>query len=97
MGVAVPRIFPAKQILNRILANPGGGTTKVPKGHFAVYVGETSWKRYVLPLSYLNHPSSQHLLSQAEEEFGYHHPMGALTIPCKEETFINLTCNLCSP
>ncbi|PRQ18891.1 putative small auxin-up RNA [Rosa chinensis] len=34
------------------------------------------------------------LLSQAEEEFGYHHPMGGITIPCSEDTFIDLTSRL---
>ncbi|GKF42286.1 hypothetical protein Tco_0125628, partial [Tanacetum coccineum] len=28
------------------------------------------------------------LLNLSEEEFGYAHPMGGLTFPCKEETFI---------
>ncbi|KAF4380998.1 hypothetical protein F8388_011920 [Cannabis sativa] len=41
--------------------------------------------------SYLNQPSIQELLSQAEEEFGFDHSMGALTIPCKEDAFIDLS------
>ncbi|KAI3447967.1 hypothetical protein Pfo_004632 [Paulownia fortunei] len=65
--------------------------TDVPKGYFSVYVGESEMKRYVIPLSFLNHPSFQDLLSQAEEEFGFHHPMGGLTIPCSEDLFIDLT------
>ncbi|KAK9184561.1 hypothetical protein WN943_024911 [Citrus x changshan-huyou] len=40
------------------------------------------------------HPSFQKLLSQAEEEFGFHHPLGGLTIPCSEEIFMDLTCRL---
>ncbi|XP_008236178.1 PREDICTED: auxin-responsive protein SAUR21-like [Prunus mume] len=64
---------------------------EVPKGHVAVYVGEMGKKRYVVPVSYLNHPSFKVLLKRAEEEFGFNHPMGGLTIPCKEETFISLT------
>ncbi|KAK9155589.1 hypothetical protein Sjap_003069 [Stephania japonica] len=56
-----------------------------------MYVGQTEKKRFVVPVSYLNHPSFQELLSSAEEEFGFSHPMGGLTIPCKESTFINLT------
>ncbi|MED6173471.1 hypothetical protein PIB30_059795, partial [Stylosanthes scabra] len=56
---------------------------EVPKGYLAVYVGENQ-KRFVIPVSYLNHPSFQDLLSQAEEEFGYDHPMGGLSIPCSE-------------
>ncbi|KAL7132255.1 hypothetical protein ABFS83_12G059800 [Erythranthe nasuta] len=69
-------------------------SAEVPKGHFAVYVGESEKKRFVIPLSYLNNPSFQELLWQAEEEFGFHHPMGGLTIPCSEELFIDLTSHL---
>ncbi|KAL3613996.1 Auxin-responsive protein saur23 [Castilleja foliolosa] len=63
----------------------------VPKGHLAVYVGKNTRKRYVVPISYLNHPSFQDLLHQAEEEFGFAHPMGGLTIPCCENAFVELT------
>ncbi|KAI4323753.1 hypothetical protein L6164_023334 [Bauhinia variegata] len=62
----------------------------VPKGYLAVYVGE-KLKRFVIPLSYLNKPTFQDLLSQAEDEFGYDHPMGGLTIPCKEHVFLSIT------
>ncbi|XP_004501106.1 auxin-responsive protein SAUR24-like [Cicer arietinum] len=68
--------------------------SNVPKGHVAVYVGESYKKRFVVPISYLNHPSFLDLLNTAEEEFGFNHPMGGLTIPCKEEAFINLTSQL---
>ncbi|KAI8023577.1 putative serine/threonine-protein kinase PIX13 [Camellia lanceoleosa] len=64
---------------------------KCTQGHLAVYVGETKKKRYVVPISYLKHPLFQSLLRLVEEEFGYDHPMGGLTIPCKEETFIDIT------
>ncbi|XP_020204027.1 auxin-induced protein 15A [Cajanus cajan] len=57
---------------------------EVPKGCLVVYVGE-KMKRFVIPISYLIQPSFQDLLSQAEEEFGYDHPMGGLTIPCSVE------------
>ncbi|KAK9112970.1 hypothetical protein Scep_020489 [Stephania cephalantha] len=66
----------------------------VPKGHIAVYVGETQKKRFVVPISFLNHPSFQELLDHAEEEFGFDHPMGGLTIPCDEQMFIDLTHSL---
>ncbi|KAL7147788.1 hypothetical protein ABFS83_06G131300 [Erythranthe nasuta] len=69
-------------------------STEVPKGHLAVYVGENNNKRFVIPLSYLNHPSFQELLCQAEDEFGFHHPMGGLTIPCSEDLFVDLTSRL---
>ncbi|PHT31126.1 Auxin-responsive protein SAUR22 [Capsicum baccatum] len=66
----------------------------VPKGHCAVYVGESQKKRFVVPVSYLNQPSFQDLLAQAEEEFGFDPPMGSLTIHCKEDVFIDLTSRL---
>nr|DAD40500.1 TPA_asm: hypothetical protein HUJ06_014822 [Nelumbo nucifera] len=59
------------------------------------YVGEAHQKkRFVVPISYSNHPSFQDLISQAEEEFGFDHPMDALTIPCKEDAFLDLTSSL---
>ncbi|KAL9173825.1 hypothetical protein ABFS82_02G014800 [Erythranthe guttata] len=79
-----------RQMLRRSLSNERR-SNEVPKGHLAVYVGESEKKRFVIPLSYLNNPSFQELLCQAEEEFGYHHPMGGLTIPCSEELFIDIT------
>ncbi|CAI9104674.1 OLC1v1003397C1 [Oldenlandia corymbosa var. corymbosa] len=65
----------------------------VPKGHFAVYVGDKDQqekKRFVLPIAYLNHPTFQDLLRKAEEEFGYDHPTGGLTIPCNEVAFVDI-------
>ncbi|OAY52417.1 auxin-responsive protein SAUR50 [Manihot esculenta] len=64
----------------------------VPKGHFAVYVGENR-SRYIVPISFLTHPEFQCLLRQAEEEFGFVHDMG-LTIPCEEVVFRSLTSSL---
>ncbi|KAL2925013.1 Auxin-responsive protein SAUR15 [Bienertia sinuspersici] len=68
----------------------------VPKGHIPLYVGEQAnkMKRYVVPLSYLSHPIFRDLLQRAEEEFGFNHSMGALTIPCSEELFFNLISEL---
>ncbi|PWA45596.1 Auxin responsive SAUR protein [Artemisia annua] len=68
--------------------------SNVPKGYLAVYVGELQKKRFVVPLSYLDQPLFQDLLRRSEEEYGFSHPMGGLTIPCQEETFINLTAQL---
>ncbi|XP_047330642.1 auxin-induced protein X15-like [Impatiens glandulifera] len=87
MGFRLPIIAQAKQANRRSLSI-------VPKGHVAVYVGESERKRYVVPVAYLNHPLFQDLLSKAEEEFGFDHPMGGLTIPCREEDFIHMTCSL---
>ncbi|PON39760.1 Small auxin-up RNA [Parasponia andersonii] len=67
----------------------------VPNGHLAVYVGESfKKKRFVIPVSFLNRPSFQELLNLAEDEFGFDHPMGGLTIPCREEGFIDLISRL---
>ncbi|KAK3412626.1 hypothetical protein EUGRSUZ_I01354 [Eucalyptus grandis] len=68
----------------------GSAPLDVPKGHFPVYVGENQKKRFIIPLSYLSRPSFQDLLNQAEEEFGFNHPMGGVTIPCNEEVFLSL-------
>ncbi|XP_051145309.1 protein SMALL AUXIN UP-REGULATED RNA 16-like [Andrographis paniculata] len=62
----------------------------VPKGHFAVYVGENR-TRYIVPISVLSVPEFQWLLRQAEEEYGFHHETGRLTIPCEETVFETLT------
>ncbi|XWS67795.1 hypothetical protein CRYUN_Cryun04dG0036100 [Craigia yunnanensis] len=97
MAIRVPRIMHAKQILRRskLFANQAASTsTDVPKGYFAVYVGKSQKKRFIVPISFLNQPSFQKLLSIAEEEFGFNHPMGGLTIPCREEVFIDLTSRL---
>lgn len=70
---------------------------RVPKGHITVYVGDDEEKkRYTVPISYLSHPSFLELLKFVEEEFGFNHPMGGLTIPCKEDTFLDLTHQLSS-
>ncbi|KAL7147764.1 hypothetical protein ABFS83_06G128900 [Erythranthe nasuta] len=82
-----------RQILKRSLSNERR-SYEVPKRHLAVYVGENEMKRFVIPLSYLNHPLFQELLCQAEEEFGYRHPMGGLTIPCSEDLFVDVTSRL---
>nr|AMQ09539.1 small auxin up regulated protein [Boehmeria nivea] len=64
----------------------------VPKGYLVVYVGDDGgeMKRFVIPVTYLNQPSFQDLLSRSEEEFGFDHPMGGLTIPCREHAFLHL-------
>jgi len=68
-------------------------SVEVPKGYVAVYVGEKQ-KRFVIPISYLNQPLFQDLLSQSAEEFGYDHPTGGLTIPCNENVFQRITSRL---
>ncbi|XP_055961767.1 auxin-responsive protein SAUR21-like [Mercurialis annua] len=92
MGIRLRKIVSAKQILQRILLSQRN--RDVPKGHFVVYVGETQKKRFIVPIVYLKHTSFQNLLSQAEEEFGFCHHTGSLTIPCSEEQFINVIFSL---
>ncbi|XP_028767976.1 auxin-induced protein 10A5-like [Neltuma alba] len=87
MGFRLPGIRRASSFSRNLASSKG---VDVPKGHLAVYVGE-KMRRFVIPISYLNQPAFQDLLSQAEEEFGYDHPMGGLTIPCTEDAFENIT------
>jgi SAUR family protein len=91
MGFRLPGIANAKKSLTRSLS--ASKALEIPKGYFAVYVGK-SQKRFMIPISYLNEPLFLDLLSQAEEEFGYDHPMGGITIPCSEHTFLDLTSRL---
>ncbi|XP_030442604.1 auxin-responsive protein SAUR21-like [Syzygium oleosum] len=93
MAIHLSNIMHAKQILRRSLLIVREAVL-VPKGYLAVYVGERQKKRYVVPISFLNQPLFQDLLSKAEEEFGFDHPMGGLTIPCTEDTFSALTSRL---
>ncbi|XP_047328819.1 auxin-responsive protein SAUR50-like [Impatiens glandulifera] len=72
--------------------NNNGLPLDVPKGHFAVYVGENR-SRFIVPISLLTHPEFQYLLQRAEEEFGFNHDMG-LTIPCEEVVFRSLTSSM---
>lgn len=94
MAIRLPGIVHAKQILrgSSLTAKQAVSSmaVEVPKGHFAVYVGEGEKKRYVVPISLLSQPSFQELLRKAEEEFGYEHPMGGLTLPCREDIFLLL-------
>ncbi|KAK9112977.1 hypothetical protein Scep_020496 [Stephania cephalantha] len=87
MAIRLSGMFQNKKALRSSVLN---SHSMVPKGHIAVYIGETQ-RRFVVPISYLNNPLFQDLLNQAEEEFGFDHPMGGLTIPCDEEAFLNLT------
>ncbi|CAN7005689.1 unnamed protein product [Brassica rapa subsp. trilocularis] len=91
-------LLSAKRIIGLSVTATSKRTASAPKGFLqwflAVYVGESQKKRFVVPISYLSQPSFQALLSKSEEEFGFAHPMGGLTIPCPEDTFINVTSRL---
>ncbi|CAJ2679471.1 auxin-induced protein 6B [Trifolium pratense] len=82
--------FRLPSIIRRSSSSKG---VDVPKGYLAVYVGD-KMKRFVIPVSYLSQTSFQELLSQTEEQYGYDHPMGGLTIPCREDVFLDITSQL---
>ncbi|KDP34548.1 hypothetical protein JCGZ_11098 [Jatropha curcas] len=87
----------SKQILGRSVFTPNKAALRssdIPKGFLAVYIGEAEKKRSVVPISYLKEPLFQDLLRKAEDEFGFDHPMGGLTIPCREDIFLHVTSNL---
>ncbi|KAM0012733.1 putative small auxin-up RNA [Helianthus debilis subsp. tardiflorus] len=88
----MPRVIQARQILKRSLSNGGStpASMDIPKGYFAIYVGEQEKKRFVVPVSILSEPRFQQLLHQSEQEFGYNHPMRGIMIPCCEDVFIDL-------
>ncbi|XP_035540043.1 auxin-responsive protein SAUR22-like [Juglans regia] len=91
LALLLPGTMHAKKILCRSVS---GLAKSVPKGYFAVYTRKDQKKRFAVPISYLNEPSFQELLSKAEEEFGFDHPMGGLTIPCREDVFIDIISRL---
>ncbi|MBA0799273.1 hypothetical protein Gohar_009799 [Gossypium harknessii] len=99
MGLRLPEMMlHAKQTMRRWSLSKHQCSYQTPsavsvqKGLFAVYVGdEEKKKRFVVPISYLKQPLFQVLLNQAEQEFGFDHPLGGLMVPCAEDEFINLT------
>ncbi|CAD6342285.1 unnamed protein product [Miscanthus lutarioriparius] len=65
--------------------SPSAAAADVPRGHLAVYVGKGR-KRLVIPMACLSHPAFVTLLKRVEDEFGFDHRCGGLTIPCASET-----------
>ncbi|XP_055961763.1 auxin-responsive protein SAUR22-like [Mercurialis annua] len=92
MGFLSNQIF--RQSVSTASKSSSSSLGHVPKGYIAVYVGDFQKKRFLVPISYLNRPSFQDLLSLAEDEFGFDHPMGGLTIPCREDTFNDVISSL---
>lgn len=83
----------AKQILLKSLSRRRV-EDGVTKGHFAVYIGESTRSRFLVPISYLKQPLFEELLRRAEEEYGFVYPLGGLTIPCSEDAFFSVTSHL---
>ncbi|KAK8568016.1 hypothetical protein V6N12_006583 [Hibiscus sabdariffa] len=74
MGIHLPGVVAAKHILHRSSSTSNKRVSAyldVPKGFIVVYVRESEKKRYAVPVSILNQPLFQELLSIAEEEFGF--------------------------
>ncbi|KAM0012726.1 putative small auxin-up RNA [Helianthus debilis subsp. tardiflorus] len=92
MAIRMPRIIQARKILKRSLSNGGStpASMDIPKGYFPIDVGEQEKKRFVVPISILSEPRFQELLHQSEQQFGYNHPLGGITIPCSEDVFTDL-------
>ncbi|XP_021901818.1 auxin-responsive protein SAUR36 [Carica papaya] len=63
-------------------------TVVVPKGHLAVYVGESNddTRRVLVPVIYFNHPLFGELLKEAERVYGFNQP-GRIMIPCRVSDF----------
>ncbi|KAI3736335.1 hypothetical protein L6452_15874 [Arctium lappa] len=89
--IQLPSLLSNLKCFRRSSSFPNGNCQKdVPKGHLAVYVGQIQKKRFIVPITYLDQPLFQVLLRHSEEEFGFDHPMGGLTISCKEDEFVKL-------
>ncbi|XP_059302206.1 auxin-responsive protein SAUR32-like [Lycium ferocissimum] len=71
------------------------GGRDVPKGFLAINVGqvEEERQRFVVPVSYFNHPLFIQLLKEAEDEYGFRQK-GTITIPCHVEDFRNILENI---
>ncbi|KAL5200115.1 hypothetical protein ABZP36_021318 [Zizania latifolia] len=69
-------------------ASPTAGGGGVPKGYFAVYVGDEA-RRFVVPTSYLREPAFRDLMEHAADEFGFAQA-GGLRVPCDEADFEEL-------
>ncbi|THG15706.1 hypothetical protein TEA_018292 [Camellia sinensis var. sinensis] len=86
MAIRMPHILRRASSLKANQA--ASAAVDVPKGHFAVYVGESEKKRFVIPISYLNQPSFQDLLSQSDTESK---PSSLSSSRCSQGPF----CSLC--
>ncbi|KAK8317303.1 hypothetical protein V6Z11_A13G099400 [Gossypium hirsutum] len=60
-------------------------------GHSKLFANQAASNSMDVPKGYI---AVYKLLSIAEEEFGFNHSMGGLTIPCIEEVFVDLTSSL---
>ncbi|PPS16012.1 hypothetical protein GOBAR_AA04618 [Gossypium barbadense] len=54
----------------------------------------TREKADIVPKGHVAVYVEKDLLKRAGKEFGFDQPMGGLTIPCREDAFVNLTLGL---
>ncbi|KAI3892836.1 hypothetical protein MKW92_036913 [Papaver armeniacum] len=60
----------------------------VPRGCVAILVGQEE-ERFIIPVTYLNHPKFKILLKEAEEVYGFRH-RGNIALPCDVDEFLNV-------
>ncbi|KAL4572924.1 hypothetical protein LXL04_019712 [Taraxacum kok-saghyz] len=95
MGIfRLPSLIGHAKQFNRLQSLCNQSLSDVPKGYMAVYVGEIQKTRFVVPISFLEQSKFRDLLHKSEDEFGFDHPMGGLTIHCQEDAFMDLTSRL---
>ncbi|KAI3949583.1 hypothetical protein MKW92_000948 [Papaver armeniacum] len=64
------------------------GDNHVPRNYVAILVGQKE-ERFVIPVTYLNHPKFMILLKEAEEVYGFRHK-GNIILPCDVDEFLNV-------
>ncbi|KAM0056838.1 hypothetical protein Hdeb2414_s0006g00223171 [Helianthus debilis subsp. tardiflorus] len=93
MAIRMPRVIQAKKILRRSLSN-GSRTatyTHIPKGYFAIYVGEQEKKWHMVPIK---RTFVSGLTASGGGRVWVQPPNGPLTIPCIEDVFTDLASGL---
>ncbi|KAL8229463.1 hypothetical protein R6Q57_014363 [Mikania cordata] len=87
----IQNILRVRQMLRRWRMTSTSSTSRrfpasdVPAGHVAICVG-ANCRRFIVRVTYLNHPIFQKILKEAEEEYGFTN-FGPLMIPCEESEF----------
>ncbi|MFS8024876.1 putative small auxin-up RNA [Helianthus anomalus] len=95
MGIVRLRsMFSNAKHFSKLHSHGNRNHSDVPKGYLPIYVGEIQKTRLLVPVSLLEQPLFQDLLRKSEEEFGFDHHMGGLTIHCGEDAFMDLTSRL---
>ena len=88
----MPHIIHTKQILrwSSSAKQSTFGNSRCPKG----LLGNLHWGERKEEICSSNNVLEPTFIRQAEEEFGFDHPMGGLTIPCREDIFVDLASRL---